>query len=172
VTADPSRPHSVGIVARCLAHRFFWPAYVALVVMGLITLRPWASLRSVQAFGILVHEEPVEGTLYARVGSVLLASESLGPPGSDWLLCDGSRLAKTDFPKLAELIGSRFGEGGANEFRLPDYRGLQCYAKFPSGSLGNSLEAWVNLVPSSPDPDRIAPPALVQSGITFWIKAR
>ena len=69
------------------------------------------------------------------VGSVtaFAAARSKMPDG--WLLCDGSLLARKDYPELFEVIGHIYDRDGnesdlreASKFRLPDFRGLFCGA--------------------------------------------
>lgn len=41
-----------------------------------------------------------------------------------WLLCDGTPVSRTTYPKLYEAIGSTYGNGnGSTTFNLPDLRG-------------------------------------------------
>lgn len=46
-------------------------------------------------------------------------------PSSDWLVCDGNVLARVDYPKLFDVIGTLYGTGAEADthFRLPDLRG-------------------------------------------------
>jgi microcystin-dependent protein len=46
------------------------------------------------------------------------------PPLSPWLLCDGSIVSRSEYPRLFSIIGTRYGEGyNLTTFRLPDLRG-------------------------------------------------
>jgi microcystin-dependent protein len=49
----------------------------------------------------------------------------LSSPPFNWLLCNGSVLARADYPKLFDVIGTLYGKGDEGEihFRLPDLRG-------------------------------------------------
>jgi microcystin-dependent protein len=49
-----------------------------------------------------------------------------GDLGGTWLICDGRSLRKTDYPKLAQIIETSWGEGDnkPNTFNLPDLRGV------------------------------------------------
>lgn len=40
-----------------------------------------------------------------------------------WLKCDGRVLSNQDFPALYEVIGTNFGTGGGDTFRLPNTQG-------------------------------------------------
>lgn len=52
-------------------------------------------------------------------GMVMKWAGETAPAG--WLLCDGSELARRDYPPLYTAIGTRFGDGGngSTTFRLP-----------------------------------------------------
>jgi microcystin-dependent protein len=46
------------------------------------------------------------------------------PPLSPWLLCDGSIISRSEYPRLFSVIGTKYGNGNNSEtFRLPDLRG-------------------------------------------------
>lgn len=46
------------------------------------------------------------------------------PPVSPWLLCDGSIVSRSRYPRLFSIIGTKYGEGyNSTTFRLPDLRG-------------------------------------------------
>lgn len=55
-------------------------------------------------------------------GMILHFGMTQAPEG--WLKCDGSEVAKADYPKLFAAIGNNFGElENKNNFKLPDLRG-------------------------------------------------
>lgn len=66
------------------------------------------------------------------VGSVFWYAAESAPAG--YLACDGSSVAKADYPELYAVIGDTFGAGTDTTFQLPDLR-----AKFirGAGSSGN-----------------------------------
>lgn len=45
------------------------------------------------------------------------------PPVSNWLVCDGSSLLRTDYPDLFAIIGTSYGSVDSTHFSLPDLRG-------------------------------------------------
>ncbi|CAF0739205.1 unnamed protein product [Adineta ricciae] len=46
------------------------------------------------------------------------------PPSPSWLLCNGSIVSRSAYPRLFSVIGTRYGQGTNSEtFRLPDLRG-------------------------------------------------
>ncbi|CAF1515186.1 unnamed protein product [Adineta ricciae] len=46
------------------------------------------------------------------------------PPSPSWLLCNGSIVSRSAYPRLFSVIGTRYGQGSdAETFRLPDLRG-------------------------------------------------
>lgn len=56
-------------------------------------------------------------------GSILPFAGSTEPPG--FMACDGRALRSEDFPHLFAAIGQSWGSGGgANDFNLPDLRGV------------------------------------------------
>jgi len=56
------------------------------------------------------------------IGEVVLYAGSTSP-SSDWLLCDGSSLARADFPDLFAVLGTTYGAVDSSHFNLPDLRG-------------------------------------------------
>jgi len=176
VTTNPSR--LPGVIQRCLAHRFFWPSYAVLVLLGLVTIQPWgrwatsATSDHSLSFGLRIHQKHLPIEADAGLGSILLASEALGSPGPKWLVCDGSRLLKSDYPALAQHLGNHFGEAGDDGFRLPDYRGLRCGIDSSLGGFGNVLTLWAHVAPTSSGSDPLAGTAFVEPEVVFWIKAK
>ncbi|CAF3802386.1 unnamed protein product [Rotaria sp. Silwood1] len=66
----------------------------------------------------------------ARRSSTIFAGEirlfaGLSSPPFNWLICDGSVLARANYPELFNVIGTHYGTGNEGEihFRLPDLRG-------------------------------------------------
>jgi microcystin-dependent protein len=59
---------------------------------------------------------------------------------SGWLLCDGSDVSKTQYPKLFALIGSTYGAAvdAVNNFRLPSLGGKFLIGKSGSYALASS----------------------------------
>lgn len=59
------------------------------------------------------------------VGSVLayIGTNPVGLRSSGWLLCDGSYLARTEYPELFAAIGTANGAPDQSTFNLPDCRG-------------------------------------------------
>ncbi|CAF1523824.1 unnamed protein product [Rotaria sp. Silwood1] len=46
------------------------------------------------------------------------------PPRPPWLLCDGSIVSRSEYPRLFSVIGTKYGEGdNTTTFKLPDLRG-------------------------------------------------
>lgn len=65
------------------------------------------------------------GKLEARTklpaGTVLLFCGEKPPEG--WLICNGTSYSIKDYPRLASLLGRRFGGDGVNSFKVPDLKG-------------------------------------------------
>lgn len=55
-------------------------------------------------------------------------AKTTGAPAG-WLLCDGSILNVSEYPELADVLGSKYGGNGTTTFAVPDMRG-----RFPLGS--------------------------------------
>ena len=56
------------------------------------------------------------------VGSIQAYGGMSAP--TNWLICDGSAVSRTDYKELFQIIGVSFGEGdGVATFNLPDFRG-------------------------------------------------
>lgn len=58
----------------------------------------------------------------ADIGSLMLIPHSQALPFGT-LLCDGSTLLISQYPKLFAKLGTLFGGDGTTNFQLPDYRG-------------------------------------------------
>ena len=57
-------------------------------------------------------------------GEIRLFAGATSPP-FNWLICNGTVLARVDYAKLFNVIGTLYGKGDEGEmhFRLPDFRG-------------------------------------------------
>ena len=55
------------------------------------------------------------------IGSVIDFAGNVAPTG--WLLCDGAVKNVADFPRLAAVLGNRYGGNGTTTFAVPDMRG-------------------------------------------------
>ncbi len=57
-------------------------------------------------------------------GEIRLFAGASSPP-FNWLMCDGTILARVDYPRLFNVIGTLYGKGdeGETHFRLPDFGG-------------------------------------------------
>ena len=66
---------------------------------------------------------------------------------SGWLICDGSNVLQSYYPKLYAAIGNIYGtptgDNAANEFLLPDFRGrfIRGWDDMGQGSGGNDVDA-------------------------------
>lgn len=59
---------------------------------------------------------------YTMAGEIKMWAGNTIPIG--WLLCDGSEVSKTDYPKLYEAIGDLWGvPNSSSNFKLPDFTG-------------------------------------------------
>lgn len=59
----------------------------------------------------------------APIGSIVAFA---GPPANkptNWLVCDGRKISRNDYPDLHRRIGNTWGGDGAPYFYLPDLRG-------------------------------------------------
>jgi len=74
---------------------------------------------------------------YTPVGSILTYAGSSAPGG--WLMCDGSQVSKTAYPRLFEVIGNSYGNSfNNNNFVLPDLSDRVPVGKSGSNNLGDS----------------------------------
>ena len=74
---------------------------------------------------------------YTPVGSILTYAGSTSPTG--WLMCDGSQVSKTSYPRLFAVIGNSYGNpDNSNNFVLPDLRDRVPVGKSGSNNLGDS----------------------------------
>jgi microcystin-dependent protein len=64
-------------------------------------------------------QNPPIGSIVAFAGSV----ENLVEQAGDYLVCDGRKVSKAQFPHLVPLIAGIWGDEDTNFFHLPDLRG-------------------------------------------------
>lgn len=60
-----------------------------------------------------------------------------------WLLCDGSVLLISDYPKLAAALGSKYGGNGTTTFGLPNFTGrvpVGANSSYPLGTPGGATQ--------------------------------
>ena len=78
------------------------------------------------SFPALFDDENLSASNSSRIfltGEIKLYAGSL-PPASPWLLCDGSIISRSEYPRLFSIIGTKYGEGdNSTTFKLPDLRG-------------------------------------------------
>ena len=104
-----------------------------LVIGALIFI--FLSLITVFAGNVIVKEGSlnVSDRIYDKtgfvtpVGSINSYGGSTAPAG--WLLCDGTNYSRTDYADLFAIIGTTYGNNSANDFKVPDLRGI-----FPRGA--------------------------------------
>lgn len=56
------------------------------------------------------------------IGEIILWSTAISP-NSDWLICDGTSLLRSNYPDLFAVIGTTYGAVDVSHFNLPDFRG-------------------------------------------------
>lgn len=66
------------------------------------------------------------------IGEIILWSATISP-NSNWLICDGTSLLRSDYPDLFAVVGSTYGSVDGTHFNLPDFRGY-----IPIGQDGSS----------------------------------
>src|SRR5690554_6904272 len=67
------------------------------------------------------------GGFEVEVGTIVAYGGTTAPDG--WLLCDGSAVSRSEYPRLFAVIGTAFGAGdGSTTFNLPDLQ-----QRFPLG---------------------------------------
>jgi hypothetical protein len=157
----------IGDVGRLLQHWVFWPTYAVVVATLLLLIRPWETwfekmTKSNEPPAIQVRG-PEELPRFAKLCEVgiVLAGTAEGNPGADWLACDGRSVPRVEYPKLAELIGDRFGSEG-DDVMLPNLSALWM-------STLRGLTQTPCLWLTGADAER---GALGRERLCFWIKAR
>lgn len=75
---------------------------------------------------------PGGGAAGVLVGSGMLWYTNTAPAG--YLICDGSAVAKADYPDLWTLLGDTWGTSTTNDFYLPDLRQRVAVGKHSSGT--------------------------------------
>jgi microcystin-dependent protein len=83
------------------------------------------------------------------VGSVIAFAGTSAP--TNYKICDGSSLSRSEYAKLFSAIGTAHGAPDADSFNLPDYRGR--FLRGVDGSAGN-------------DPDKATRTAMATGGST------
>ena len=75
--------------------------------------------------------------LHMPTGVISPFSGDVAPEG--WLICNGSEVLKTSYPKLFSIIGTKYGSASnVNNFVLPDLRGRTVIGANNSYALGNN----------------------------------
>lgn len=70
------------------------------------------------------------------IGTIICFAGQLVPSG--WVLCDGSEISKTDYPKLFSVIGNTYGTpANSGNFVLPNLQQRMPLGKSNSNSLGD-----------------------------------
>lgn len=78
----------------------------------------------------------VNHSVYTPVGAVLSYAGQSAPGG--WLLCDGSEVSKTSYPRLFSVIGNIYGTAANSaNFVLPNLGDRVPVGKFGSNNLGD-----------------------------------
>jgi microcystin-dependent protein len=79
----------------------------------------------------------VNHAIYTPVGSILTFAGTSVPTG--WLFCDGSEVAKSEYPRLYSVIGNLYGTPAiGTNFVLPNLADRVPVGKTVSNSVGNS----------------------------------
>ena len=72
------------------------------------------------------------------IGAVMEWNSDIIP--INWLLCDGQAVSRTDYSKLFEVLGTRYGEGdGSTTFNLPNRKGNIAVGKDENDTDFNTL---------------------------------
>lgn len=72
------------------------------------------------------------------IGAVMEWNSDIIPV--NWLLCDGQAVSRTDYSKLFEVLGTRYGEGdGSTTFNLPNRKGNIAVGKDENDTDFNTL---------------------------------
>ena len=75
--------------------------------------------------------------IYTPVGSILTYAGASAPTG--WLMCDGSEVSKTVYPRLFAVVGNTYGmPANGSNFVLPNLADRVPVGKSGSSSLGNT----------------------------------
>ena len=71
------------------------------------------------------------------IGTIICFAGQSVPPG--WILCDGSEISKSEYPKLYSVIGNTYGtSSNSSNFVLPDLRQRMPLGKSNSNALGDN----------------------------------
>ena len=98
--------HTITAQNAALGHNTMQPYIVTNYIIRARSVTP-------QKYSLLGDLSPI-GSVTAFAGATL---------PTDWLLCDGSSLLRTDYPELFTVIGTTWGSADATHFNLPDLRG-------------------------------------------------
>ncbi|PZA08286.1 phage tail protein [Meiothermus sp. Pnk-1] len=64
----------------------------------------------------------IQSNIGVPIGGIIQWAGSIAAPPAGFLLCDGRELPRADYPTLFAKIGTAFGAGGPDTFRIPDLR--------------------------------------------------
>ncbi len=59
-----------------------------------------------------------------QVGTIMVFPGEKEKIPNGWMLCDGSKISKEEYPNLFDVIGTVWGGSGDKYFFLPDFRGM------------------------------------------------
>lgn len=77
------------------------------------------------------------------IGSLVEYAGTTAP--TNWVLCQGQALSRTDYAELFEIIGTTYGTGnGSTTFNVPDMRDRIAIGKTSSGTLGAKAGSKTN----------------------------
>lgn len=148
---------------------------ISVIIDGLLLelTRPY---RWEQVDGVGVDDAVAMGEEIFRVGALELCAVPIGavqfvartdvPNG--WLECDGSAVAKVDFPELYAILGGTFGEDVDN-FNLPDIRdtviaGSNPYAGLDVGDTGGENQKTLTV-------DQMPPHSHLYNGVATVVQS-
>lgn len=125
------------------------------------------SVEDAVAMGEEIFEVAILELCAVPIGAVQFVARTDVPTG--WLECDGSAVAKDDYPELYAVLGGTFGED-ANNFNLPDIRdtvlaGSNQYVGLGVGDAGGQNEKALTIDEMPPHQHEYNSAAMiVQSG--------
>lgn len=94
---------------------------------------------AIEALAEAIEALAADGIIANPTGTILEYASREIPPG--YLMCDGSTIAKADYPKLADILGDTYGEADPLHVVLPNRMGRVAVGIDPESELFAELGA-------------------------------
>lgn len=104
------------------------------------------------------------------IGELIAYAGASSPLPTQWLLCDGSSILRSDYPDLFAVIGTAYGAIDLSHFNLPDLRGMVLIGQGSGFTLANPVGEYnhtltVSEMPTHSHTEIAATSVLINGGL-------